>query len=72
MSTAETIIEEVAKLTPPQQEQVLDYARSLASRPAGVKLSDLQSLVGSIPEQDLREMQKAIEEGCENVDADRW
>jgi hypothetical protein len=72
MSTAEAITEEVAKLTPPQQAQVLDFARSLASRPTGVKLADLKSFVGLIHEQDLREMQRAIEEDCENIDADRW
>jgi hypothetical protein len=75
MSTTEQITLEVDRLSEPQRQRVLEFARSLepaAVLPKGVKLSDLRSFVGLFSPTDLKEIESAIEEGCENVDADRW
>ena len=56
-----------------QQQLVLQFARFLSNQqPKGVKGSHLLSCAGSIPREDLLEMQSAIEEGCEKVDTDEW
>ncbi len=76
MSTAEQITDYVRRLTEAQQMKVLDFAQSLGSgilaAPPGAKLEDLLRFAGSIPPEDLRQMQDAIEEGCEQVNPDGW
>jgi hypothetical protein len=70
MSTAEAIALEVEKLTLQQQQSVLEYARSMTKPlPRGARLADLARFAGTISEQDLREIQEAIEEGCERVNS---
>ena len=65
--------EELAHLTPDQQQRVLDYARSLVQdRPVGVPGTALLGFIGLIPPEDLKAMEEAIEEGCEQVDLDEW
>jgi hypothetical protein len=65
------IVEEVERLNAPQQRQVLEFARRLAG-PAGVPGRELLRFSGSIDLADLEAMQKAIEDGCEQVDASAW
>ena len=76
MSTVEQIEAQVRQLAPPQQERVLQFARSLTGNPSalppGAKLEDLMKFAGTIPREDLEEMQRAIEEGCEQIDHDSW
>jgi len=56
-----------------KQRQVLDFARNLASLPVkGVPGHTLLKFAGSIEESELQLMEKAIEEGCERIDADEW
>ena len=56
-----------------QQHQVLEFARALAtSRIQGVPGANLLRFVGMIGESDLDEMSRAIEDGCERIDADEW
>jgi hypothetical protein len=56
-----------------QQRQVLDFARILSiTQPHGVKGSSLLSFAGSIPAEELAQMQAAIEADCEQVDVDGW
>lgn len=66
---------EVRRLAEPQQQLVLDFARSLGeprAKTEGVKISDLTHLIGLFSHEDLAEMKAAIEEGCENIDAEGW
>jgi hypothetical protein len=74
MSTIEATTLEMQKLTPAQQEQVLAYARSLkqGKLPPGTKVKDLMKFVGSISSEDLKLMEQAIEEGCEQVNPNGW
>jgi hypothetical protein len=68
MSTIEAIALEIQKLTPQQQESVLKYARSMTQPlPKGARLADLTQFAGTIPGEDLRQMQEAIEDACERV-----
>ncbi len=56
-----------------KQRQVLEFARTLASRPIkGVAGRVLLKYAGTIEESDLELMAKAIEDGCERVDANEW
>lgn len=67
----EKILGELNDLAPEQQREVLAFARSL-SQPKGVEGSSLLSFAGSIPSEELAQMQEAIEEGCERTDLDEW
>ncbi len=67
------IIDELSHLSTAQQRQVLAYVRSLASRrPAGQPGKSLVRFAGTIEQDDLVLMTEAIEEGCEQVNADEW
>ena len=55
------------------QRRVLDFASALVtSRPKGTKGQALLRFAGTIPQEDLQEMSRAIEEGCEQVDRHEW
>lgn len=71
-SLADAIMQQVQQLEENEQVRVLEYARSLADAPAGEPGSRLIGIEGSIPAEDLEEMEQSITEGCERVDADGW
>lgn len=55
------------------QQQVLEYVRTLkASTQSGVPGRQLVRFAGSIPLEDLQQMNEAIESGCEQVDLNEW
>ncbi len=61
------------KLTPEQQMRVLAFVRTLSEeKPSGVPGSDLLKFAGTIDLEDLQEMEKAITEGCEQVNLNDW
>lgn len=61
------------KLNPEQQQRVLAYIQALSEeRPLGVPGSDLLRFAGAIDLLDLKEMEKAIDEGCEQVNFNEW
>jgi|tagenome__1003787_1003787.scaffolds.fasta_scaffold17799021_2 hypothetical protein len=73
-SLKEEIIDQVDKLTPEQQQALLDYAQRLQSLPAGTPgevllehMNDFDFAPGEVDE-----MMRAIEEGCERIDLDEW
>jgi hypothetical protein len=63
------LLEEVSKLDPERQRRLLHYARLLANVPEirGESGKSLITTIGMFGEQDLEEMQRAIEEDCETV-----
>jgi hypothetical protein len=65
------IIQQVDKLAPPQQRQLLEFARGLA-KPAGVSGDKLLQFAGAIAPADLETISRAILEGCEHVDLNAW
>lgn len=61
------------KLSPEQQMRVLAFVRTLAEeKPSGVPGSELLRFAGAIDLNDLREIEKAIAEGCEQVNLNDW
>jgi len=67
------IINQIGQLDYEHQRRVLDFARALAvTGKKGVSGKQLLSFAGTIPADDLREMEQAIEDNCEKVDADAW
>lgn len=65
--------EQIRKLDKEQQRQVFDFVRRLA-RPKGEPVEGfLQRTAGiHIPDQDLEEMSRFIEEEFERIDWDDW
>jgi hypothetical protein len=77
MTVVDEINHTVRQLTPAQQQAVLSFARALqptptSALPPGARLSDLLQFAGSIPSEELKQMERAIEDGCERVNADAW
>ncbi len=67
------LLEQIEKLTPLQQKQVLDFtlglSGELSKRYPGEKLL---KLVGTISKEDLEIMKRTIEEGCDQIDESEW
>ena len=73
LSFEKEITSHLHKLNPEQQQRVLAYIRTLSEeRPSGVHGSELLQFVGAIDLNDLKEMEKAIDEGCEQVNLNEW
>ena len=67
------ILKELAHLTVEQQRQILNFSRFLtASKPVGVQGKRLLDFEGAIDKSDLDLVEKAVEEGCERIDAHEW
>lgn len=61
------------KLSTEQQMRVLTFVKTLAEeQPCGVRGSRLLKFAGVISPDDLKEMEKAIAEGCEQVNLNEW
>jgi hypothetical protein len=67
---ADKVLEQLKALPYELQWRVLEFTRALAmSIPRGVPGQQLVSFAGTIPLDDLQLMHQAIEEGCEQVNA---
>ena len=67
------LVQQVDQLPLEFQRKVLDFAQALAlALPKGVPGRSLLRFAGAIEAEDLKTMSKAIEAGCERVDADEW
>ena len=66
----------LGQLSADEQARVVDFARTLVKSPKPTKVGtpgrDLLRFAGTIPQEDLEEIKKAIEEGCEQIDANQW
>ena len=69
-SIKDSLVAQLEGLSPELQRRVLDFAKSLG--PKGVEGKSLLRFKGLIPEDDLKMMSTAIEEGCEKVDSNEW
>ena len=75
MSTLITdkVVEELKVLPQELQWRVFEFTHALAvSVPHGVPGQQLLRFAGAIPPSDLQLMRQAIEQGCEQVDANEW
>lgn len=70
-SLEKAILDQLDRLAPEEQMEVLAYARALA-QPIGIPGQEMLHFAGLIPPADLEEMERAIEEGCEQIDSDGW
>ena len=71
-STIDTqLLTDFHSLEKPQQLDVLNYLKSLLKKD-NASNKGLLKLAGSIPSNDLKLMEKAIEEGCEQIDSNEW
>lgn len=69
----EKILNQLENLSYEKQQLILDLSRSLSNDiTEGVAGKDLLKFSGTITKQDLKEMEKAIEEKCEKVDVNGW
>lgn len=67
------VIEQLRDLPQELQWRVLEFTRALAiSSPRGVPGGQLLSFAGAISPDDVQLMREAIEQGCEQVDANEW
>ena len=67
------IINQIGCLDYENQRRVLDFARALAvTAPKGVTGKNLLSFAGTIPVDDLKAMEQAIEDNCERVELNEW
>jgi hypothetical protein len=64
--------DEFEKLTPDQQAEVMSFLRALRGTPVGTPGHQLLDLAGTISPEDLKLMEEAIEQGCEQVDLNGW
>jgi len=68
-----TIAREVRKLGPREKYRVLSFAQALSTPGlSGTPGKELLQFAGSISSDDCAVIQKAIEDGCEGVDANEW
>ena len=69
----QVLLEQIEKLTPLQQKQVLDFTLQLSGELAKYYPGkNLLQFAGTISREDLEIMKQAIEEGCEQVDESEW
>ena len=69
----EKVVRHLETLPYESQRRVLEFAEALAlSTPRGVPGRTLLRFAGSISPDDVERMRQAIEQGCEQVDADEW
>jgi hypothetical protein len=67
------VIEQLEVLPYELQRRVLEFTRMLVvSVPRGVPGQQLLRFANVIPPDDLQLMRQAIEQGCEQVDANEW
>ena len=72
ISLPQQIFREVQSLPNDQQQQVWQYVQALRQSYPPKPGSALADLAGTISPEDLRLMQEAIEEGCEQIDPHGW
>ena len=69
----QAIIEQIAELTPEEQQRVLQATQRLVGKlPPGTPGRDLLRFAGCIPKDDLERMKRAIEEDCERIYESEW
>ena len=65
------ILDQIGRLPLEKQRQVLDFARALME-PSPRRPDELLSFGGTINTEDLTVMSRAIEQDCEQINADEW
>ncbi|MCY7277340.1 MAG: hypothetical protein LH702_27315 [Phormidesmis sp. CAN_BIN44] len=72
-SIRDKVVEQLSRMPQSLQKQVLEFAKTLTdSTVQGVPGSQLLRFAGTIPLDDIALMHEAIEQDCEQVDANEW
>jgi hypothetical protein len=72
-SILDCVVEQLKDMPENLQQQVLEYARALASsKIQGVPGQQLLCFAGVIPTDDIQLMREAIEQDCQQVDTSEW
>lgn len=72
-SVTDEISKELRKLSPPERHSVLQYIKNLVSSgQRKVDWVEFEQAIGSIPSENIREMERIIDEGCEQIDNEGW
>lgn len=67
------IIERLGRLPIDQQRRVLEFVQALTSQEAiGVSGKEMLRFAAMIDPEDLKEMEKVIQEECERADLNEW
>ncbi len=72
MSTLETIIEDLKSLPPAKLQQAAEFIHRLKTVSAEERRTGLERTFGSLSPEDADAMEKAIEEGCEQINERGW
>ena len=74
-SIKQKILEDLDRLSPELQRKAQELVHGLTvsgSKPRGTPGKELMQFAGILDEEGAREMERAIEEGCERIDFDAW
>jgi hypothetical protein len=67
------ILKEIDRLPPELQQRVLEFARTLnPSLPDGMSGKELLRFAGILTPEEAELMERAIKDGCEQVDPGEW
>lgn len=72
VSRLQAIVEDLKSLPPEKLEAAAEFIRRLKPISQEEREAILARTFGSLSQEDADAMQKAIEEGCERVDAEGW
>jgi flagellar motor switch protein FliG len=72
VSRLQAIVEDLKLLPPEKLEAAAEFIRRLKPISQDEREAILARTFGSLSQEDADAMQKAIEEGCERVDAEGW
>ena len=68
----ETIVEELKTLPPPKLEQAASYIHGLRETTKAERLAALERSAGILTDAEGAELERVIEEGCEQIDPRDW
>lgn len=69
----EQILNDIEQLSPEMQARAAQLIHGLVEAgPRGISGRDLLPFAGAIDAESIREMEEAIEDGCERIDPEAW
>jgi len=69
----EQILSDLERLSPEMQARAAQLVHGLIeAAPKGIPGRDLLRFAGAIDAESIREMEEAIEDGCERIDPEAW
>ena len=72
MNTFQTAVEELRSLPPVPMKAAADYIHQLKSSTAADRSRPLNDAFGCLTPEEADEMERAIAENCERIDASEW